>query len=97
MMIQDTCADLLSILKASHRNRVIILKNTFRKAETVSLRYLTRIALLAVVCVVLAMLLLLACPISSITALYFPLVDFEDLKGLLLVMSISIFVSSSLE
>lgn len=61
-----------------------------------SLRYLTRIALLAAVCVVLRYAFAGLPNIKPITALYFLLVDFEDLKGSLLVMSISIFVSSFL-
>ena len=61
-----------------------------------SLRYLARIALLAAVCVVLRYAFAGLPNIKPITALYFLLVDFEDLKGSLLVMSISIFVSSFL-
>lgn len=61
-----------------------------------SLRYLARIALLAAVCVVLRYAFAGLPNIKPTTALYFLLVDFEDLKGSLLVMSISIFVSSFL-
>ncbi|KXT85180.1 ECF transporter S component [Streptococcus panodentis] len=61
-----------------------------------SVRQLTRIALLAALCVVLRYAFAGLPNIKPISALYFLLVDAEDLKSSLLVMSISIFVSSFL-
>lgn len=61
-----------------------------------SVRQLTRIALLAALCVVLRYVFGPFPNVKPITALYFLLVDFEDLQSSLLVMAISIFVSSFL-